>query len=295
MKGKFEINFARVVSEFESAIQKFQVKRVLYKTVFRGRGLEFDSYRDFAPDDDASMIDWRASLRANKILAKRYVEERDIDIYFFVDVSRGMLFGSGKVLKSEYAAELVAALSHLIINSGDNVGLVLFSDKIMKVLRPLRDTNHFGIETSILSDSSYYGGGFGFNNAVDYALKTINSPFSMIILVSDFIRMDKQCEKHLKLVAAKFETMAVMIRDPFDDELPNVKGQMVIQDPYSGNQMLIDPSLVADKYKANALKNKEKVVRVFRESGIDFLELNTKNSFIIPFVTFLKSRAGGRA
>ncbi len=293
MKGKFEVNFAGVISEFERAIQKFQVKRILYKTVFRGKGLEFDSYRDFESDDDSGMIDWKASLRGNKLLAKKYVEERDMDIYFFVDVSNSMLFGSGKVLKAEYAAELIASLSHLIMNSGDNVGLVFFSDKIVKVLRPLRDANHFGIETSILSDAAYYGGGFDFNSAVDFALKTIVSPSSMIILVSDFIRMNDKCENHLKLLAARFETIAIMIRDPFDEELPNVKGQMIVQDPYSGNQMLIDPSLIADQYKQNALKHKEKIIRIFRESGVDFFEINTNKSFIIPFVSFLKRRAGG--
>ena len=69
-RGKLKVNFPRAIAEFENAMQKFPVKKILYKNIFRGKGLEFDSYRDFQPDDDASLIDWKASLRSNKILTR---------------------------------------------------------------------------------------------------------------------------------------------------------------------------------------------------------------------------------
>ena len=84
---KLVVNFPRAVAQFEDAMQKFPVKKILYKNIFRGKGLEFDSYRTFEPDDDSSLIDWKASLRAKQILAKRYIEERKLNVYFLVDVT----------------------------------------------------------------------------------------------------------------------------------------------------------------------------------------------------------------
>ena len=121
MEPKLKVDFAKVVSELERVMKKFKLKRILYRTIFRGKGLEFDRYRDFNPDEDASSIDWKASLKANTLLARQYIEERDLDFYFVVDVSNSMMFGSSDKLKAEYAAEIVAALGHLILNSNDNL------------------------------------------------------------------------------------------------------------------------------------------------------------------------------
>jgi len=68
----FKIDYVNAINKFSSAMQKFPVKKILYRTLFRGRGLEFESYRSFQPDDDASFIDWKASLRSNTLLAKKF-------------------------------------------------------------------------------------------------------------------------------------------------------------------------------------------------------------------------------
>ena len=64
-----------------------------YKSVFKGKGSEFDGYRDYSLDDDASLIDWKASVRGNKLFVKQFVEERNINIFFLVDVSESMVLG----------------------------------------------------------------------------------------------------------------------------------------------------------------------------------------------------------
>lgn len=293
MKTKFEINFAGAVSQFEQAIKKFQIRKIIYRTIFRGKGLEFDSYRNFEKDDDSSLIDWKASLRANKLLAKQYIEERDINFYFVLDVSRSMLFGSGKKLKAEYAAEVVAALSHLILESGDNVGLIMFTDHEVKVVRPSKSKNQFLLFNKFLEDPSLYGEKMDFDKMVNYTLNTVNSPFSVVILISDFLHISGACEKCLKLLGTKFETLALMVRDPFDEALPESNYQMVVQDPNSGRQIVIDTSIASKRYRENVLNQKSFLKKLFLESNIDILELKTNVNFVLPTVSFLKSRARG--
>lgn len=290
---KLQVDFAAVVSQFERAIKEFNVKKITYQTIFRGKGLEFDGYRNFEQDEDASMIDWKASLRSNKLLAKEYIEERNVDIYFVVDVSNSMLFGSGDKLKAEYAAEVVLSLAHLIINSNDNIGLVLFSDKVIKFIPPSKTKNQFYLFLKYLSEGDFYGGKISFLSAIDYVLKNITSRSSVVILVSDFINLESGLEKQLRLLGTKFESFALMIRDPLDSSLPKVKGQIVLQDPYSNQQITIDPSLAAEIYKQNAAKQKSFVKQLLKTSGIDLLELETETSFVLPMVSFLNARARG--
>jgi uncharacterized protein (DUF58 family) len=290
----FKIDYVNAINKFSSAMQKFPVKKILYRTLFRGRGLEFESYRSFQPDDDASFIDWKASLRSNTLLAKKYIEERDLRVYFFVDVSSGMLFGSGDRLKSEYAAEFIAALAHLVMEAGDMVGLVLFADGITKFVPPANGKKHFYMLTKILADPKNYGGDFVFDKPVDYVLKTVKTDYTIFILVSDFIRMRKTIGLPLKMLSSRFETLAVMIRDPMDEVLPNTKFQLSISDPYSDRQLILDTELAYEKYRESAFGQKKRVKELFSESNIDLLELKTDVDFYLTVASFLRSRARGQ-
>jgi uncharacterized protein (DUF58 family) len=291
--GNLKVDYASAIAQFEKAIKKFKIKNVIYQTIFRGKGLEFDSYRNFSPDEDSSMIDWKASLRANDLLAKQYVEERDLNIYFVLDVSNSMLFGSGKQLKAEFAAEIVLVLSHLIINSGDNAGLILFNDHSVKVLPPSKSKNQFSMILKFLSDSEMYGGHFDFDGMLDFTLKFLKSPYSIVVLLSDFIHVKKDFERNLRLLSTRFETMGIMIRDSFDDSLPKVDYQLVVQDPYSGRQMVLDPRIAGVRYAENAARQKRTIKELFTKSNVDLLELNSSESFVFPLASFLNSRAKG--
>ena len=128
IERKLNIDIAGAISEFDAAAKEFELKEKIYKILFRGKGLEFESYREYSPEDDAEEIDWKASMRGGKILVKRYIEERDLGIVFMIDVSENMVLGSHEKLKCEYAAELIGALAHLILNSNDKIGFMFFSD-----------------------------------------------------------------------------------------------------------------------------------------------------------------------
>jgi len=292
-KRKFLINFPKAISEFENAMHKFPVKKILYNNIFRGRGLEFDSYRVFEPDDDATLIDWKASLKTNDVLARKYIEERDLNIYFLVDVSNSMLFGSSKKLKAEFTAEFIASLAHLIIGSGDKIGLVMFNDDVVKILRPSSNKNQFALFTKFLSDPNLYGGGFDLDKSIKYVLKTIKSSYTVFIVVSDFIKTRKDNIGSLRLIGSRFETLAVMIRDPLDENLPKTKYQFAIQDPYSGRQMILDPEVAAERYHKIVIKQKEMIKQMLKRSKIDLLELMINEGFAIPVSGFLKKRAMG--
>lgn len=279
------------IATFSSIMKSFEVRTKVYRTMLKGRGLEFDGYRDYASDDDASVIDWKASMRANKILAKQYVEERNLKIIFVIDVGEKMVFGSTDKLKCEYSVEVVAALANLILASRDKVGYVLFGENVKEFVSPQVGKKHFVQFMNTLTDVSTYGGMSHLENALDFVLKYVDKSVASIVLVSDFIGMGEEIKHKLGLVANKFETMALVIRDPIDRSLPDMHGELVIEDPASGERMLINPSLAKGSYEKFALEQEVFVKQTFFNLGVDVLELMTDKPFVSNLAIFLKERA----
>jgi uncharacterized protein (DUF58 family) len=272
-------------------MKNFLLKNPPYRIIFRGKGLEFDGYRDFTPDDDAGDIDWKASTRGNKILVRKYIEERDLKIMFIVDISENMVFGSTEKLKCEYCAEFCAALSHLIISEGDNVGFIFFNDKIRRMVSPKGGNKRFNAFLDELSNADIYGGPSRLNEILDFLIDYLSPDLTAVIIVSDFIKLNKETARILSLYSGKFETMAFVIKDPLDKTLPDYKGEVVVENPETKEKVVIDPSVVKKDYEKKVKKQEELMRKVFMKSGVDFLELDTSKKFTYLLSEFLMERA----
>jgi len=292
MVAELRIDVASVMRELEVALKVLTEAKVMsrYRKIVKGKGLEFEDFRVYTPEDDASEIDWKASKRSNKLVIKRYKEERDMNVFFAVDVSASMLFGSTKKLKYEYAAELVAALSHFVLQSGDKVGLVMFSDRVVKYVEPGKGTNHFYMMLKDLLTPKYYGGGYAVGSAIEFLMKTVGEK-SMLFLITDFIGLEKGWERDIKISSGKFDGIAVIVRDPRDRALPKGTGQVVIEDPFSEREIMVDSS-DSDRmeYERYVRAEEERIKGSLREGGWDFVEISTDESFVMPILKFLKRR-----
>ena len=260
-----------------------------YKSVFKGKGLEFDSYRDYSAEDDAAEIDWKASSRADKLLVKNYVEERNISVFILMDVSNTMLLSSQPKLKCEYAAELASALGYSIVKSGDCLGFATASDKLSEFTPPKLGFDSHSRLLNVLSNPSSYGGDLNIKNALDSLLGYLNQG-SLVIIISDFIGLKPGWEESIKLAASKFSLIGLMVRDPIDREISPGTGQLAIADPGSDETLLIEPNIIKPYYQAEVKKEEEHISSVFMDNGADFLSLLTTENFIGKIIELFKMR-----
>ncbi|RLI98483.1 MAG: hypothetical protein DRO99_00555 [Candidatus Aenigmatarchaeota archaeon] len=231
----------------------------------------------------------KASIRSNQTLVKQFREERELDIYFLVDASSSMVFGSTDKLKNEYAAEFVASLAHFILRVGDNVGLVMFNDNVVHNLPAANGSNQFYMLLRGLVDPSLYGGGYNLEEAIRFIIRSVQKK-GLLIIVSDFIGLRAGWEKILRLATGKFDVIGVMVRDPRDRELPRGVGQVMISDPYTGKTMLVNPDEVGPAYE-NYVKRYEAMVEAgFAASKADLIKLATDKSFIKPVINYFRRR-----
>lgn len=292
MVTKLRVDVPAVIRELDVALRVLTESRIVsrYRRIFKGKGLEFEEFREYTTRDDANRIDWKASKRSNKLLLREFKEERDIAVFFIVDVSSSMLFGSTQKLKYEYVAELVGALCHFVIESGDKAGLVLFSDRMVKYVEPGKGIKHFYVILKNLLKPEFYGGGYNIGKTLEYVMKTV-SERSVAFIVSDFIGLERNWEKSVRLVSGKMDGIAVMVRDPRDNRLPPESGQVVISDPYSKRMLLIDCGDKARHDFETRASMQEKLIRdAFKASMWDFFDVSTSENFVIPVLWFLKRR-----
>ena len=293
---RLNVDFPRAISRFESMMKsQLLIKTAFYKRIFGGKGFEFDSYRVYSPDnDDAGLIDWKATMRnPARTLVRQYVEERDLKIFLIVDVGDNMVLGSGEKLKNEVVAEIVASLSHLILTSGDSVGMAMYSDKLVKILPPAAGMGQFHNVLRALENPNNYGGKSDLKKTIKYLLPNLKK-VSAVFFISDFLNLDDETLKLIKTFSKVYESAGIMIRDKVDTALPDLKNEVVIEDIYTGQQRIINPSIIREQYQVYANEQKNKIIDLFKKIGADILDLTTSEDFAVNLTKFLKSRVKKR-
>jgi len=251
------------------------------------RGIEFAGFRAYTTDDDAREIDWKASLRANKLLVKETEVERSHNIFFLVDVSDSMLFASTDKLKCEYAAEVIASIAFAVLRAGDNVGMAMFTDKLVAKLYPKIGRDQYYRIIMDLSNPENYGGNFDLEKAIRYTMSFLNMK-STIVFVSDFIGMKENWARYLEFFAQKHSLVGLMIRDPRDEELPKEAGHVIIEDPYSKQKLYIDTKAYADKFAERVKKEKGLIMELFNRINSPLLELRTDEDYFEKLIRFFR-------
>ncbi len=103
----------------------------------RGQGMEFARLREHHPDDDVRLIDWRATARRSRLIAREYQVERCQNVVLLIDAGRMLTEEVDGIVKIEYVLNAALLLTRIAAQHDDRVGALVFSDRVDKVV-PLR-------------------------------------------------------------------------------------------------------------------------------------------------------------
>ncbi len=287
-----------------------------YRSVFRGQGMEFEEVREYQPGDDVTTIDWNVTARTGRPHVKRFVEERELTVFFVVDVSASGRFGSKGKTKTEVAAEMTALVSFVASRQNDRVGLLAFSDQIELFVPAKKGITHvLRIVREILSIKPV-GSGTDLSAAIQY-LNRVQRRRATVFLISDFlesfvsplnglwrsrlVRRQNQDEDslermaeldiELRMAARRHDLIAVSIADSHEENIPTV-GLLELQDAESGELMVLDTGSrrVRHDYEQRARERREALSRRLRQLGIDELPIQTDSNWTDRLVHFFKIR-----
>ncbi|HEX2949966.1 MAG TPA: DUF58 domain-containing protein [Armatimonadota bacterium] len=102
----------------------------------RGQGMEFESLRDYLPDDELRKVDWMASARRGNLVTREYDVERSQQIMLVLDLGRPMASHLDYMTKLDHAVNAAVLLTYVSGLSQDRVGVMAFADDIVSYMPP---------------------------------------------------------------------------------------------------------------------------------------------------------------
>ena len=108
----------------------------LKSSKFYGEGTEFESLRNYMPDDDYRRINWKATSRIGRPISQEYDSERSQNITIMLDCGRMMTTLVNGMSKLDYAINSALMLGYVCSTKGDKVGLVAFADDVEAYIPP---------------------------------------------------------------------------------------------------------------------------------------------------------------
>jgi uncharacterized protein (DUF58 family) len=267
-----------------------------YHSVFRGRGLDFDSVREYVPGDEVRTIDWNVTARAGRPFVKQFQEERELAVWILVDVSASGDFGSGATTKRELAAELACVLALSAVRNNDKVGLLMFSDRIEAHVVPAKGRAHALRVVREILTCQPAGRGTDIATALDVVRQRALRR-SVVFVISDFELPDDSgatlaaLERAARPVGARHDVVAFEVRDPRERTLPEL-GLVTLEDAESGDVVTLDTGRrrVRERFAALAAKRDSDMRRALRRLWIETLPLDTARPYLPKLLAFFQSR-----
>ena len=260
-----------------------------YHSSFKGRGMTFSEVREYQPGDDVRLIDWNVTARSGNPFIKVFEEERELTVMMVVDISASGLFGTENYQKREIGVEIASVLGFSAIKNNDKVGLVLFSDNIVKYIPPKKGKSHILRVIRELLYAKSHGKGTSISKALDFVMK-VSKRKSVVFLLSDFI--DEDYWDSLKITNRKHDFIGIKISDPYEISLPNY-GIFKVEDSETGDTFWVDTSNHIDLKQMNDMnrkKNDDLFIRA-KKLGIDIIPISTSENYIDPLMKFFKERS----
>jgi len=260
-----------------------------YHSVFKGRGMNFAEVREYQYGDDIRSVDWNVTARTGSPYVKVFEEERELTVMLAVDVSGSGDFGTRERMKGEIAVEICALLAFSAIKNNDKVGLIIFSDRIEKFVPPRKGRRHV---LRVLRELLYCkpaGRETDIAGALQYLARVVRRR-AVVFLVSDFLAADYQ--KALAVSGQRHDVIAVRMCDRREMELPSI-GYVEFEDAESGEHVMVDTS---DRdfratFQQRAAHNRAALDRVFRQTKVDVIDIETGQQYVDPLMRFFKERA----
>lgn len=286
-----------------------------FRSAFKGRGMDFDSLREYETGDDALQIDWNASARLAKPFVKTWKEERSLQVLLIIDESPSMQFGE-KRSKKETLVLSASLLAWACVQNGATISALFFGGSDLSMGSDLEFiTPAYGeraaftlcerlvagrgrMGSDLKPGGSPQTGGQTSNRGSDLA-KALDSASlklkqkSLIIVLSDFLC--SSWARSLAVLARKHDTALIRVFDKIDDSLPLWPFSLRAMDSETYKKRLIVPfSRQAQNEKAMVTeKRRFELLSAAMSARVPLLELDGQSNPAQALIDFFSRRRSG--
>jgi uncharacterized protein (DUF58 family) len=263
-----------------------------YRSTLLGEGTELAQVRPYVPgDDDVRRIDWNVTARTGETHVRVQLAERVLVTWLVLDTSPSMHFGTADRRKADVAEGVAIAIGHVATRRGNRLGFVTFGDRAPRSLPPRQ--GRFGLIGLLeaLREGRDDGAERVGATELGEALRRTGSlarQRAIVVAVSDF-RGPAGWRRPLLELAGRHEVVAIEIRDPREQELPNA-GVLWLVDPETGRQVRADTRSVRlrERFAAAAAAEREQLARTLASAGARHVVLSTSGDWLRSLAVFLR-------
>ena len=218
--------------------------------------------------------------------------ERVMVTWLVLDTSPSMQFGTADRRKADVAEGVALAVGHVATRRGNRLGIVTFggADPTSEPPRQGR-----GGLIGLLAPCAWTRPrrASGATSLGEAFLRTgaLARQRSLVVVVSDF-RGPLDWRGPLLQLAGRHDVIAVEIRDPREQELPNV-GDLWLVDPETGEQLRVDTrdAKLRSRFAAAAAQERSGLARTLAALGVRHVVVSTQGDWLRALAVFLR---GGR-
>ncbi len=261
----------------------------MHKSPYHGFSVEFAEHRQYMPGDPIRNIDWKVFAKSDRYYVKQFEEETNLKGYLLLDTSASMKFTSGGVSKADYASYLAAALSFMMLKQRDAAGLVAFDEQIRRYIPPKSTSGHLhailtALETLETTEKT----------DVPRALHEMAERIKrrgLIIVLSDLLDDPTKVLAGLKHFRHRnHEVIVFHILDPYERHF-TFPSESIFKDMETGEELSTIPWQIKAEYQKSVAGFIERYARECRQSLIDYVVLDTSQSYDLALVAYLAKRS----
>lgn len=262
----------------------------VHRSPFHGFSIEFAEHREYSPGDDLRFVDWKVFGKTDKIYLKQYEEETNLVSYLLLDTSESMRYQSeGTPLsKLEYAQCVAAALSYLVLQQQDSVGLATFDSEVRSLVRPSSNPSHFKQLVHVMEHA-------------EPQRKTRTGPIfhdlaerlkrrGLVLILSDLFDDVQSMLAGLKHFRHRRHDVIVFhVLDPAELDFP-FRQTTLFRGMEQLPDVLTDPHALRQAYLAEFGKFLQAVRKGCRGQRVDYVLLRTDQSLEVALSSYIASR-----
>lgn len=268
-----------------------------HQSPFKGSSIEFAEHRQYVPGDDLRDLDWRVFGKSDRYYIKQYREETNLRATLLLDASGSMRYAGERaarideavVSKFDYARYLAAALTYLLVNQQDAVGLVTFDTRIRDYIPSRSNARHMRVLMSAMEEVEA-GGETDLAPLFDDIAERIRRR-GLVVIISDLFGDAEAIIKalhHFRFRHHEVILFHVMAEEeltfPFDrwSDFRDLEDLAVHKE--------LDPMTVRADYLARVRQHLNDIELACGQMEIDYVPMNTKIPFDVALSGFLATR-----
>jgi uncharacterized protein (DUF58 family) len=244
-----------------------------------GLGTEFESVRDYEPDDDIRQVNWRASERMQRPMSNQFRVEQDREVMLLIDSGRLMAAPLGDRTRLDAAVDAAVAVGLVADVLGDRTGVLAFDGEVRRRLAPRRAGGH-GVIRALLDlqpsveESDY-----------ELAFRTVEgAKRSLMMIFCDLL--DESAARPLAdavpVLTRRHSVTVATVRDPDLDEV-------LTTEPTSAT------GVAAQAVALDVLAARSRVAHMLRHTGAQVVEAPAPQLAAACVTAYLRAKARGRA